>query len=324
MEENTRLNSKQTKRQWTPHEDAKLVECLVELATTSWKCDNGTFKSGYGKYLEKMLHEKIPGCDLKANPHIESRVKLLKRQYFAIVEMMGTAGSGFGWNDKDKMIVVERQIFNEWKSSHPNANGLYNKPFPHFEELGIAFDRDRAQGGNAENVTQAVATMEAEREATLSDQQVNENTQVNLEETEMEYEADSQEPPIPGVPAASGATAAPSSSAAPNASYIERNKRKRGSKSEEVIDIVVDSMRDMKGAYQEHTAVLVDMVSCFKHEKEGAERRMKLMTLLRDVPGLSGDDRMKAGLSILRDKSLIDMVFQLQPEELLPFLKKLL
>ncbi|RYR11020.1 hypothetical protein Ahy_B05g079511 [Arachis hypogaea] len=65
MEENTRLNSKQTKRQWTPHEDAKLVECLVELATTSWKCDNGTFKSGYGKYLEKMLHEKIPGCDLK-------------------------------------------------------------------------------------------------------------------------------------------------------------------------------------------------------------------------------------------------------------------
>ncbi|RYR28596.1 hypothetical protein Ahy_B01g052737 [Arachis hypogaea] len=190
-----------------------------------------------------MLHEKIPGCDLKANPHIESRVKLLKRQYFTIVEMMGTTGSGF------------------------------------------------------ENVTQAVATMEAKREATLSDRQVNENTQVNLEETEMEYEADSQEPPTLGVPAAPGASAAPSSSAAPSASYIERNKRKRGSKSEEVIDI---------------------------HEKEGAERRMKLMALLRDVPGLSSDDRMKAGLSILRDNSLIDMVFQLQPGELLPFLKKLL
>ncbi|RYR66931.1 hypothetical protein Ahy_A03g013118 [Arachis hypogaea] len=134
----------------------------------------------------------------------------------------------------------------------------------------------------------------------------------------MEYEADSQESPTPGVPTAPGASAAPS------ASYIERNKRKRGSKSEEVIDIVVESMRDMKGAYQEHTAVLVDMVSCFKHEKEGAERIMKLMALLREVPGLSGDDRMKVGLSILRDNSLIDMVFQLQPEELLPFLKKLL
>nr|XP_025674506.1 uncharacterized protein LOC112775223 [Arachis hypogaea] len=324
MEENTRPNSKQTKRQWMPHEDAKLVECLVELATTSWKCDNGTFKSSYGKYLEKMLHEKIPEYDLKANPHIESRVKLLKRQYFAIIEMMGMARSGFGWNDKDKMIMVERQIFNKWKSSHPNTNGLYNKPFPNFEELGIAFGRDRAQGGNAENVTQAVATIEAEREATLSDRQVNENIQVNLEETEMEYEVDFQEPPTPGVPVTPSASAAPSSSAAPSASYIARNKRKRGSKSEEVIDIVVESIRNMKGAYQEHTAVLVDIVSCFKHEKEGAERRMKLMALLRDVPGLSGDDRMKAGLSILRDNSLIDMVFQLQLGELLPFLKKLL
>ncbi|XLR29985.1 hypothetical protein S83_057885 [Arachis hypogaea] len=167
-----------------------------------------------------MLHEKILGCDLKANPHIESRVKLLKRQYFAIVEMMGTAGSGFGWNDKNKMIVVERQIFNEWKSSHPNANSLYNKLFSHFEELRIAFGRDRAQGGNTKNVTQAVATMEAEREATLSDRHVNENTQVNLEETKMEYEADSQEPPTPGV------LAAPSASAVPSFSSIERNKRK--------------------------------------------------------------------------------------------------
>ncbi|RYR67250.1 hypothetical protein Ahy_A03g013555 [Arachis hypogaea] len=85
---------------------------------------------------KKMLYEKIPGCDLKANPHIQSRMKLLKGQYFAIVEMMGMAGSGFSWNDKDKIIVVERQIFNKWK-----------------RELGIVFGRDRAQGGNAENVT---------------------------------------------------------------------------------------------------------------------------------------------------------------------------
>ncbi|XLS51529.1 hypothetical protein HN51_012206 [Arachis hypogaea] len=80
---------------------------------------------------KKMLYEKIPGCDLKANPHIQSRMKLLKGQYFAIVEMMGMAGSGFSWNDKDKIIVVERQIFNKWKRSHPNANGLYNILFPY-------------------------------------------------------------------------------------------------------------------------------------------------------------------------------------------------
>ncbi|QHN92938.1 uncharacterized protein DS421_17g588320 [Arachis hypogaea] len=111
--------------------------------------------------------------------------------------------------------------------------------------------------------------MEAEREENLSDRHVNENTQVNLEETEIEYEADSQEPPTPDVPAAPGASAAPSAFATPSFSSIERNKRKKGSKSEELIDIVAESIRDMKGTYQEHATILVDMVSCFKHEKEG-------------------------------------------------------
>ncbi|XLR52519.1 hypothetical protein S83_003191 [Arachis hypogaea] len=80
----------------------------------------------------------------------------------------------------------------------------------------------------------------------------------------------------------------------------------------------------MKGAYQERTAILVDMVSCFKHVKERAERKMKLMTLLRDAPGLCVEDRMKAALSIARNNNLIDIVFQLQPEELLSLLKILI
>ncbi|RYR50543.1 hypothetical protein Ahy_A07g037169 [Arachis hypogaea] len=108
-----------------PHEDAKLIECLIELETISWRYDNGTFKSGYRKYLIKCFLK----ISLDVNPHIKSRMKLLKRQYFAVVEIVDTARSGFSWNDKDKMY-------------HPNANGLYNKLFSHFEELGIAFGRE--------------------------------------------------------------------------------------------------------------------------------------------------------------------------------------
>ncbi|RYR72950.1 hypothetical protein Ahy_A02g007178 [Arachis hypogaea] len=112
-----------------------------------------------------MFHEKIPGCDLKANPHIKSRVKLLKRQYFVIVEMMSMVGRG-----------------------------------------------------NAKNVTQEVATIEAEREAILSNRQVNENIQVNLKETRMEYE----ESPTRGVPIAPGVSIVPSF-----LSTRERNTKKR-------------------------------------------------------------------------------------------------
>ncbi|MED6109448.1 hypothetical protein PIB30_117045 [Stylosanthes scabra] len=268
MEGRSQSDPKQTKHQWTPHEDAKLVECLVELATTSWKCHNGTFKSGYAKHLEKMLREKIPECNLKASPHIESRVKLLKKHYFAIVEMVGATGSGFGWNDKDKMIVVERQIFDEWKSSHPNAKGLFNKPFPHFEELGVVFGKDRAQGRYAESIAQAVANMEVEREANFSDLQVNGNIQINLDESETEFDADSQEPPTPGV----AAPDAPSASDAPSSlSSRQRNKRKRASTSEEIVDTLVEAINEIKTAYQQQSSILVDIISCFKHEKEGAE-----------------------------------------------------
>ena len=66
-------------RKWGSAEDAKLVESLVELVTQgSWRADNGTFRSGYLQQLKKLMEEKLHGCGLKATPHIEYRIKLLK------------------------------------------------------------------------------------------------------------------------------------------------------------------------------------------------------------------------------------------------------
>ena len=65
------------KRPWKNDEDAVLVECLQELFTDPiWKGEGG-FKNGYMNKLEKMIEEKLPGCGLKATPHIESRIKYL-------------------------------------------------------------------------------------------------------------------------------------------------------------------------------------------------------------------------------------------------------
>ena len=73
---------------WTPSEDEKLVECLVELCVSrKVKCDNG-FKLTAFLQLEKMLEEKLPNSGLKASPHIELRVKTLKIQFNAIMDML--------------------------------------------------------------------------------------------------------------------------------------------------------------------------------------------------------------------------------------------
>ncbi|XP_031269841.1 uncharacterized protein LOC116128266 [Pistacia vera] len=123
--------------------------------------DNGTFKTGFLVQLEKMMAERIPSSGLKATPHIESRYKLWKRQYAAISDMLNH-DSGFGWNDEDKCIIVSNDVFEEWVKSHPTAQGLRNKPFPHYDTLAIVFGRDRATGARAKTPADAVENLNSE------------------------------------------------------------------------------------------------------------------------------------------------------------------
>lgn len=103
------------KHQWTALEDSKLVECLLDITKSGkWKANNGTFKNGYLQQLEKLLHEKIPRCGLKAQPHIDSRVKILKKQYHAISEMLGDSANRFEWNVEEKCVVSDKNVYDEW------------------------------------------------------------------------------------------------------------------------------------------------------------------------------------------------------------------
>ncbi|XP_044477557.1 uncharacterized protein At2g29880-like [Mangifera indica] len=150
------------KRQWTKQEDAILIECLLILKESlHWKADNGTFRVGYLVQLEKMMEERLLSSGLKATPHIESRVKLLKRQYNAINEMIENE-NGFGWNDEEKCVTASKDVFDDWVRSHPNAKGLRHKPFPHYDSLVIVFGKDRATGAGAEIATDVVEELDIE------------------------------------------------------------------------------------------------------------------------------------------------------------------
>ncbi|XP_044511580.1 uncharacterized protein At2g29880-like [Mangifera indica] len=150
------------KRQWTKQEDATLIECLIILKESlHWKADNGTFRVGYLVQLENMIEERLPSSGLEATPYIESRVKLLKRQYNAINEMIEN-GSGFGWNDEEKCVTASKDVFDDWVRSHPNAKGLRHKPFPHYDSLVIMFGKDRATSVGAETTTNAMKELDTE------------------------------------------------------------------------------------------------------------------------------------------------------------------
>ena len=100
------------KRFWTSEEDEILLQCLLELAQNpKWKGESG-FKSGYMNKLEEMISSKLPTCGLKAEPHIESRLKHWSDKYCAMAEMLSM--SGFGWDDVKKVLQVERSVFDDW------------------------------------------------------------------------------------------------------------------------------------------------------------------------------------------------------------------
>ncbi|KAE8667190.1 Histone H4 [Hibiscus syriacus] len=148
---------------WTKKEDAALVECLHILAEEPhWKADNGTFRSGYLSNLEKMLEIKLSTSQIRAHPHIESRVKLLKRQYNALSEMLNI-GSGFGWNEEEKCLTAPKDVFDDW--SHPTTAGLRNKSFPFFDDFVHIFGKERATGITTKTTADAVEHIDVEDNA---------------------------------------------------------------------------------------------------------------------------------------------------------------
>ncbi|MFQ6653310.1 hypothetical protein Gotur_024771 [Gossypium turneri] len=94
--------SRGTKRKWVPEEDAALVSCMVDLHNVgTFNADTG-FKAGYLNELEKMLEKALPNAMLKARPNIESRIRLLKRDWSIVYDMLnGQNNSGF-----DQLIAI--------------------------------------------------------------------------------------------------------------------------------------------------------------------------------------------------------------------------
>uniref|UniRef100_A0A803LZ68 Myb/SANT-like domain-containing protein n=1 Tax=Chenopodium quinoa TaxID=63459 RepID=A0A803LZ68_CHEQI len=159
-EEGSNRGRGKNKRFWTFEEDTVLIKYLHELSLDpKWKSESG-FKSGYMNKLEEMIKYVLPNCGLKADPHIESRIKHWTEKYSAMAEML--SASGFGWDSDKKMLQVEKTVFDEWAKAHKKAKGLYGVPFPHYETLAEIYAKDKATGEVSESFVGAIDNMNVE------------------------------------------------------------------------------------------------------------------------------------------------------------------
>ncbi|KAL0404592.1 UNVERIFIED_CONTAM: hypothetical protein Sradi_2100000 [Sesamum radiatum] len=75
--------------------------------------------------------KQFPNSDIRAEPHINSKIHVWKKFYSTLVSMMGK--SGFGWDDSRCMITVDSQdVWDEYCKVDTTARTMRFKSWPFF------------------------------------------------------------------------------------------------------------------------------------------------------------------------------------------------
>ncbi|KAK1373446.1 hypothetical protein POM88_029639 [Heracleum sosnowskyi] len=107
---------------------------------------------------------KLPNAGLKGKPHIESRIKTMKKDFTVVYDIRyGANSSGFGCNSEEHLVTAPRDVWIPGRTHvHPKAAKWKSTLLPCFKELSIIFGKDRANGNLAENLEDVVEELNTE------------------------------------------------------------------------------------------------------------------------------------------------------------------
>lgn len=96
------------RRCWSDREEAVLISAMKDLVARGWKSDNG-FRNGYASKIQSWLKAEVPTTDLKANPHIQSKITAWKRNYYSLINILDRSGVGFNLHNDFKIDCTDDQ-----------------------------------------------------------------------------------------------------------------------------------------------------------------------------------------------------------------------
>ncbi|CAN1347840.1 hypothetical protein LINPERPRIM_LOCUS41256 [Linum perenne] len=74
--------------------------------------EKGNFKLSHLKALQRMMHTRLEGCQLLAEPHIKSKVRYMKDKFSASLQLK--EASAFGWDEARGCVVADDEVFSGW------------------------------------------------------------------------------------------------------------------------------------------------------------------------------------------------------------------
>ncbi|KAL8508250.1 hypothetical protein ACS0TY_018728 [Phlomoides rotata] len=142
------------RRVWSKIEEDALVQCLSDIVGDGWKADN-RFKAGFQRELEKGMRKLLPRTDIMANPHINSKLQVWKKDYGALSDLLSK--SGIGWNSTTSTLdIIDKSVWDAQKRVDPHVKTMRHKSWPYYENWLDIFGKDKAIGENAADPTDLV------------------------------------------------------------------------------------------------------------------------------------------------------------------------
>lgn len=97
-----------SRRCWSDREEAILIVALKDLVAHGWKSGNG-FRAGYLTRIEECLKREFPTTDIKAEPHIKSKINTWKKNFYSLSTILSRSGVGFNARNDFKIDCDDEQ-----------------------------------------------------------------------------------------------------------------------------------------------------------------------------------------------------------------------
>ncbi|CAN0862238.1 hypothetical protein LINGRAHAP2_LOCUS8421 [Linum grandiflorum] len=268
---------------WNDDLDQLLVRSMMTLVESRKIDEKGKFVPGAYVILEEMMEQAQPGCGVKADPNIMSRVKTLKQKFLAVQELRGLR-----------------------EQNHPHCAKLNKVAFPCYDALEFVYGKTRATGASSaglEELRQKAPCPEIEVSNNLllgwdkiSVYQTTEPSGVRNEEAEF-VAVDDDVPPVTPTDKAQQSDAA------------SRPKRIRCATKSAPATEEVDELKPILKAAVDNLHAMTSQSDQTITQKDN------LYEEVENIEGISADEAVDAAFKLVKDADLLRLFYGMRSAE---------
>ncbi|XP_073147718.1 uncharacterized protein [Henckelia pumila] len=160
------------RRIWSVKEEEVLICALKDIITKGWKKENG-FRGGYLHVLERAIVKAFPGTDIRALPHINSKLHVWKKSHKMLTSIL--AQRGIDWNAEENMIKAQDDVWDLYLKIDSSARTMRYKTWPYYNDWCQIYGNDPIIIENTEDLSD-------------SDQKINTDSGKKEKEVALEFD----------------------------------------------------------------------------------------------------------------------------------------